>query len=236
MNSGSRTAGRQPLVILGTGGTCLDILDTVLDINDARPGTGFDCIGFLDDDQTLWGSSLRGVPVLGPLRAARDVRGCVFINGIGSPGNFWRKHEIVAATGIPTDRFTTVIHPSASVSRTARIGRGVVLFQHVSITSNVEIGDHVVVLPNSVVSHDDSIGDYTCIAGGVCISGNVRVGRSCYLGSGSAIISGIEIGSGSLVGIGSVVLHDVEPDSVVVGNPARLLRRVSRRPVSSVAV
>jgi sugar O-acyltransferase (sialic acid O-acetyltransferase NeuD family) len=227
MSFGSPTAGRRKLVILGTGGTSVDILDTVLDLATAGIGAGFECAGFLDDSRLLWGTTVQGVPVLGPLSLARDLPHCVFINGIGSAGNFGRKEQIVAGTGLPAERFVTIIHPTASVSRSARIGRGVAILQHVTVTVNVRIGDHVTILPNSVISHDDSIGDYTSIAGGVCISGNVHVGRSCYLGTGSTLISGIAIGDGSLVGMGSVVLHSVEPDSVVVGNPARLLRRAS---------
>ena len=227
MSSGSQAAGRHKLVILGTGGTCRDILDTVLDLNTVQGGTGFDCIGFLDDDPARRGTEVQGVPVLGPLSSARDLPDCLFVNGIGSPGNFWRKEAIIASTGLPADRFATLVHPTASVSRTALLGRGVVIFQHVSVTTNVRIGDHVTILPNSIVSHDDWIEDYTSVAGGVCISGNVHVGRSCYLGTRSALMSGILIGDGSLVGMGSVVLHSVEPHSVVVGNPARLLRRAS---------
>ena len=221
MSSGAR----QKLVILGTGGTCRDILDTVLDLNTAAGPTGFECIGFLDDHAALWGSEVQGLPVLGPLSSARDLPDCLFVNGIGSPGNFRRKEAIIASTGLSADRFATLVHPTASVSRTAQLGLGVVVFQHVSVTTNVRIGDHVTILPNSIVSHDDWIEDYTSIAGGVCISGSVHVGRSCYLGTGSALMSGIRIGDGALVGMGSVVLHSVEAHSVVVGNPARLLRR-----------
>ena len=227
MRSEPPAAGRQKLVILGTGGTCRDILDTVLDLNAAEGKTGFECIGFLDDDRALWGTEVQGVPVLGPLSSAAGMADCVFVNGIGSPGNFQRKAAIIAGTGLPLDRFATLVHPTASVSRSAQLGRGVVIFQHVTVTTNVRIGDHVTILPNTVISHDDWIGDYTSIAGGVCISGGVRVGRSCYLGTGSTLKPGIVIGDGSLVGMGSVVLHTVEPDCVVVGNPARLLRRAS---------
>jgi acetyltransferase-like isoleucine patch superfamily enzyme len=83
----------------------------------------------------------------------------------------------------------------------------------------------VIVLPNSVISHDDVIGDYTCIAGGVSISGGARIGHSCYLGTHSAIIENVELGAYCLVGMGSVVLESVEANSVVAGNPARLIRK-----------
>jgi sugar O-acyltransferase (sialic acid O-acetyltransferase NeuD family) len=217
------SATRHKLVILGTGGTCRDILDTVGDLN-AAAGPRFDCIGFLDDNAALWNSTIEGVPVLGPIATAAKMRDCLFVNGIGNPTNYARRQPILARTRLPLDRFATLIHPTASVSRTAHLGKGVVIFQHVTITSNVRIGNHVVILPNTVVSHDDQIGDFTCVAGGVKISGNVRVGRGCYLGTGCALIGGISVGDGALVGMGSVVLRDVEPNTVVAGNPARFVR------------
>jgi sugar O-acyltransferase (sialic acid O-acetyltransferase NeuD family) len=181
-------------------------------------------VGFLDDNESLWGSLRFGAKVLGPIAAAAELHDCRFVNGIGAPASYSKKPAIIAHTGLARDRFVTIVHPTASVSRMASLGLGTVVFQHVTITSNARIGDHVVVLPNSVVSHDVIVGDYTCIAGGVCISGGVRVGQACYIGTNSSIIGGVEIGDGSLVGMGSVVLAGVPAHSIVVGNPARFLR------------
>src|SRR5437870_3597086 len=159
--------GRQKLAILGAGGTCLDILDVLHDLRTAHYGLDFECVGFFDDNAALWGSVIQEVPVLGPLSSARELSDCVFVNGIGSPSSYKHRESLVAGLGIASERFATLIHPTASVSRTARIGRGVVIFQHVTITSNVRIGHQVVVLPNTVVSHDSQIADFTCVAGGV---------------------------------------------------------------------
>jgi sugar O-acyltransferase (sialic acid O-acetyltransferase NeuD family) len=212
------------IVILGTGGNSIDILDLIQDLNGAAVGQ-YECVGFLDDNRAIWGSAFQGVPVRGPLSLAAELSDCVFVNGIGSPASFRRKEALIASTRMPVDRFITLVHPTAVVSRSARLGFGVVLFPHVTIASNARVGHHVIVLPSSIVSHDVSIGDYTCVAGGVAISGSVRVGRSCYLGTGSQIIGGAEIGDGALVGMGSVVIRNVPRHAIVAGNPARVLRQ-----------
>lgn len=216
--------GVKKIVILGTGGNSIDILDTINDINLQNSTCVYECIGFLDDNESVWGKTLYGVKVLGPLCSASKLKNCCFVNGIGAPSNFWQKDAIISKTGVDPEKFETIVHPSAAISRTARIGRGTVIFQNVTITSNVQIGDHVMILPNAVVSHDDIIGDYACITGGVCISGGVNVGRLCYLGTNSTIIGNIQIGDYSLVGMGSVLLESVPKNSVVVGNPAKFLR------------
>jgi len=212
------------IVILGTGGNCTDVLDTLLDINHKRGEPFYECIGFLDDNPAKWDHSFHGVKVLGALQMAREFDDCFFVFGVGSVSNFWRRGEILSKAGIEQDRFETIIHPTASVSRFASVGSGTIIFQNATITSNAKIGRHVYILPNSVISHDVEIGDFTCIAGNVCLSGNVHVGRNCYLGASSTIRDGITIGDECLIGMGSVVLKDVPGNTVMVGNPSRFLR------------
>lgn len=211
------------VIIFGIGGTSIDILDVINDINESSK-TKLECIGFLDDEEEKVGEIIGNVKVLGSLNIAKDFKNTYFINGIGSPNNFFKKDEIIKKTSVSLDKFLTIIHPSATVSKTAQVGSGSVIFQNVTINSNVKIGNHIVVLPNSVISHNDSVGDYSCIASSATISGNVEIGKSCYIGANSSIKDSIKIGDYSLVGMGSVVLENVPPNSVYVGNPAKFLR------------
>jgi sugar O-acyltransferase (sialic acid O-acetyltransferase NeuD family) len=212
------------VVILGTGGNCLDILETISDLADCGGPLRFDCVGFLDDNPSLWGKSVGGVRVLGGLAEARSLPGHCFINGIGSPKSFAIRSQVIASTGISRDAFVTVISPFSYVSRSASVGLGVALLPNVTVASNARIGDHVTVLSSTVINHDTVIGAYCCIASGVCVSGGVTVGSSCYLGSNCSVAEGVRIGDGSLIGMGAVVRKDVPPKTVVVGNPARILR------------
>lgn len=214
------------LIILGTGGNCVDILDAVLAINESLPAPRYAVRGFLDDHPALWKTGLEGYPVLGPLSAAGEHPDCFFVNGIGSFRNYWRKPQILSGTRLPPDRFETIIHPRASVSRSASLGAGTVVLPNATISSRARIGHHVIILPNAVVSHDVVVGDYSCIASAACLAGNVRVGNACYLGANCSVANDVVLGDSSLVGMGAVVLEDVPSVTVVVGNPARAIRSV----------
>jgi sugar O-acyltransferase (sialic acid O-acetyltransferase NeuD family) len=215
--------GKQ-IIVLGTGGNSIDVLDTINEINARSKEPRYHFIGFLDDKKDLWGKKIEGFSVLGPLESACEFSDIYFIFSIGSPFNFWKRERILVKMNIPLERFETIIHPSASVSQMCELGLGAVVLQNVTIASNVRIGNHVMILPNSVISHGDIIGDYTCIAGGVCISGGVTVGKSCYLGTNSAIIGNISIGDCCLIGMGSVIVEDTMANGVYVGNPGKFLR------------
>ncbi len=52
------------------------------------------------------------------------------------------------------------------------------------------------------------------------------IGKDCWLGGGSIILPGITVGDGSTIGAGAVVTKDVERRCVVVGNPARVMKRI----------
>lgn len=55
----------------------------------------------------------------------------------------------------------------------------------------------------------------------------VTLGNNVWLGAGVIILPGVTIGDNSIVGAGSVVTHDVPTDTIVVGNPAKVLRKIT---------
>jgi sugar O-acyltransferase (sialic acid O-acetyltransferase NeuD family) len=216
------------LIILGSGGNCLDIYDAVLAINRQAGQPVYECLGMLDDNCVLHGKDISGLRVLGGLAHATRYPEALFVNGIGSPDSFWRKADILRGTGLPLERFETIVHPQASVSSLAKLGRGVVVLPGVSVAACAEIGNHVMLLQGSIISHHCRIGDYGCVASGACLSGKVEVAPLCYIGASASMRNGVKIGSRSLVGIGTVVLNDVLENTVVVGNPAKFLRHTVR--------
>lgn len=204
------------IIVLGIGGNCTDIKEALDVINRSSANDVYKFVGYLDDNIS------ESIHYLGPLSDWKKYHDCFFINGIGSTKTFLKKEEILSSLRIPSERYETILHPSASISSSAEISRGCVVFQNVVITSNVHIGKHVMILPNSVISHDSRIGDYSIIAGCVCISGDVTVGKNCYLGAKSSLRDGIRISDGCLIGCGANVVCDTPPATTWVGNPARI--------------
>lgn len=214
----------KPIIVLGTGGNSIDILETIQELNARAPAPIYECLGFLDDDPSGQARQVEGLSVLGSLPDAPRFTGAVFANGTGSALNFWRRPEIVGRTTLGLDRFETIIHPTSSISRSARIGRGTVILQNATVASHAVIGLQSMVLPQSIISHDCVIGDYTMVAGGACVSGGVEIGRCCYVGTNSSIIGNVRLGDECLVGMGAVVIEGAGSNVVLAGNPAKVLR------------
>lgn len=55
----------------------------------------------------------------------------------------------------------------------------------------------------------------------------ITIGNGCWLGGGVIVLPGVTIGDGTVIGAGSVVTKDIPPNSVAVGNPCRVIRRIN---------
>lgn len=126
--------------------------------------------------------------------------------------------------------FLSVCARSTEILDNVDIGEGAILCNLSLITSDVIIGRHFHSNYHSYVAHDCVIGDFVTFAPGVRCNGNVHIDDHAYIGSGATIKQGspgkpLRIGRGAVVGMGAVVTKDVAPGEVVVGNPARVMKR-----------
>lgn len=88
----------------------------------------------------------------------------------------------------------------------------------------IDIGDGVLIGHNVIITTLNH--DLDPAKRAIMHPQRVVIGPTAWIGSGAIILPGVHIGEGAVVGAGSVVTKDVEPFSVVVGNPARTVRSI----------
>src|SRR5205807_6318910 len=123
-----------------------------------------------------------GTPVLGGRDLIDRLPGASFVVCTGRPADYVSRLRIVRELGLPVERYATIAHPSAAVSRSSSIGAGSVLLAQVTLTAAVAVGAHVAIMPHVTLTHDVVVEDFVTIASGVNLGGGVRVKRGAYLG------------------------------------------------------
>lgn len=127
----------------------------------------------------------------------------------------------------PDINYGRVIHPSAIISEYASIDKGTVVMQGAVIQSSTKIGKHCIINTTASVDHDCVIEDFVHISPNATLCGAVSVGEGSQVGAGAVVIPGIKIGRWSLVAAGAVVMKDVPDNVLVLGNPARVVKRIN---------
>lgn len=125
----------------------------------------------------------------------------------------------------------TKIGAFVEIQKNARVGARCKISSHSFVCEGVTIEDNVFVGHN-VAFINDIYPRATTAGGGLQTEQDWKVEttlvkRGASIGSGATILAKVIIGENALVGAGSVVTKDVPPNTIVAGNPARILRKVT---------
>lgn len=130
---------------------------------------------------------------------------------IGGPGFGWY--------GSPPKRFPHI--------GDVRIGIQVEIGSNVTIDrgalGDTAIRDHVKIDNGVHIGHNALIGRAAILTAHCVIGGSAVVGEDAWIGLGAIIKNQVRVGARAVVGMGAIVVKDVEPDTTVIGNPARQL-------------
>lgn len=118
----------------------------------------------------------------------------------------------------------TLIHPSATISRSACLGSATVVMAQAVVGLNVRIGDGCIINTSSSVDHDCELGNFVHISPGSHLAGTVKVGAYTWFGIGSVAVQSLSIGEEVIIGAGSVVITSIEEKGTYVGNPCRKIK------------
>jgi acetyltransferase-like isoleucine patch superfamily enzyme len=92
----------------------------------------------------------------------------------------------------------------------------------------IEIGDHVAIAGGTeIITHDGAIWSFLDVMPNSDVFGTVKIGNNVFIGDNCTILPNTNIGNNCIVGAGSVVRGKFPDNSVIIGNPARVVSKMS---------
>lgn len=207
------------LYIIGAGGFGREVAWIVERINSIKPT--WNLKGFIDDNETLWGSTEGEYHVFGGCEYLSALEDVYAVCAVGSSNVRKKIIEKLKDTSV---KFATLVDPSVLYSNSVKIGEGAIVCAGTIITVDVNIGDHVIVNLDCTIGHDAVIDNFVTIYPSVNVSGNVLIGECSELGTGTQIIQGKKVISNTIIGAGAIVVKDCLESGTYVGSPAKKIK------------
>ena len=213
------------LVILGGSGIGMIAASIANDLG------YYEVLGFLNDMVPV-GTKIgkyNQIPVIGTSNDIQqfleDENVLIFVAYVGMK-NEEEVFKKLESFNIPSNRFATLIHPTAIIPKGfCKIGNGVLMAPLSQLSPDTTLEDNCIMLANTFLGHDSTLKRFAHIATNGVVGANVTVGRAVHVGSNSTVREKVTIGDFSLIGAASMVLKNVPDRSIVIGNPAKLLNQ-----------
>jgi len=219
-------SGLPQYVLLGAGSLALEVASYIIDAAAASPDRLVNPTRSLISDVVAPERSrtddISGIvgaaPVVHP--SLDTVEGLPGKVGIICNGDPEVREQLLADAAAHGLQMSALIHPSAVVSSTAKIGRGAIICPFVFVGPLATIEDNVLVNVHATVGHDVELGASSVISPGAQLNGFARVGRSAFVGAGAVMHPRAALGAYSKLSAGSVLTKAVGDGYIMHGNPA----------------
>lgn len=119
----------------------------------------------------------------------------------------------------------SIFSKRAIIDKSSKIGQGCLIMPGAVVHKKVFVGNDCYINVNAVVDHESVLGNGVHVMGSAYIAGKVQIDDYASIGANATILPYCKIGKGAVVGAGSVVTKDVKSYEIVVGNPAKFLKR-----------
>lgn len=208
------------IYILGVGHNTPVYIDLV-------EACGYEVLGLYHYNDSRTGEKVHGKLILGSNNDLFSIGSLANMNFAISIGNNKIRSKLANEIRSLEGTIPTLIHPTAVVSKYSKIDEGVVIHVNAVVQADASIKKDTVLSYNTSVSHNSNIGEACYLAFNSTIGAYVEVQDFVLIGQAAAIVSDKldYIGHNSIIGAGSVIIKNVEPFSVVVGNPGKVLKR-----------
>lgn len=199
----------EKVIIIGGGGHAKVLIDCIESENK------FEIVSILDDNPEIHQILKYQVFRRTELEAHANVKVILAI------GNNKTRKKIAEEL---TVQYATTIHPSAVISKYAKIGKGTQVFPGAVINAGAVIGDHCIINTGAIIEHDCILEDFVHVSPNAALSGGVKIGCGSHFGIGANAIQNIFIGSNVTIGSGAVVISNIPDNCTAVGIPAKPIK------------
>ena len=190
----------------------------------------YEVLGFLNDFEPE--GQINGYPILGKTERVKDFlddESVLFMYAIHPVSHGSLRVKLFKKLDISEKKLATVIHPTAFVANNAKIGPGVMIMSNCYVGPAAKVKKCALVMANSIVGHNTTVGSFCHLSAGSVTSSCVELGTASDVALNATVLDKVKVGKYAVVGAGAMVIKDVKDGDVVVGNPARVIRKASEK-------
>ncbi|MFL1895407.1 NeuD/PglB/VioB family sugar acetyltransferase [Aquimarina sp. 2-A2] len=208
------------IIVIGASGHAKVIVEAIELQNE------YEIFGFIDSYKTK-GKNVLNYEILGAEESIPELVAKGVTKGVIAIGDNYTRYVMEQKIRKLSSEFEfiTVIHPSARVSKYAKIGRGTVILTSANINADATIGDFCILNTNSNLGHDGIMKDFSSIAPAVTIGGTVVIGEFSAISIGATVLQNLTIGDHVVIGAGALVTRNVDDFVTSYGIPAKTIKK-----------